>query len=379
MRTLQVIMLLVLSGTLVTGCAEQVSMGPDVPNYMIEYNDAAALDYNIAWQSRTAVMRWGEATRVLPMGEYVLASEDGSNVISGLTARDGKPLWEEPVGDRLEHLQGMVPFGKTQIIAATQSDCYYIDVATGRLVTQQGFIEQDIATTTPVIMNPYALYGTDDGRLIFHHIPTGLKRMAYRFSAGIDMPPYFLSDGTTAVIVTRTGRIHLHDCANNSQYWMGGVLDPIIATPVANEDLVFIAGTDQSVWAFRISDGKRVWRTRFENILYDDPKLVGEVLYQAVPDQGLAALDVTTGKVIWINPEVKGGTVVATRDGDLIIWDRDDAPDATGSTLYRLDPELGDILGQATCPRIHELVADGFDDAALYGLSRKGRLIKLVP
>ena len=360
------------------GCEKQTQIGPrQGQGYMINYEQSQILDYNVAWQSSVARSILGNAKSLIPGDDYIIASEDGSNVISAVTNRDGTPLWQVPVGDRLERLLGITRVGNT-VIAATQSDLYLLDVATGRTTSTQKYGGENIASTMPIIIDNEAVYGTTDGRIVYHNLNAGLMRGAYRFTTGFDMKPIRVSD-TAVLVVTRTGRINLLDVKASTVYWEAGVLDPIEATPALGKTGLFIAGIDQSVWAFRLEDGHLMWRTRFQYPLRDDPKLIDNILYQAVPNQGLAAINATTGQINWQNSAVKGGTVITQHNGDLIVWDKDNAQDSYGSTFYRINPETGEIKGQVRSDWINYAIATKMNNGTILGLSRAGRIIKLIP
>lgn len=361
---------------LAPGCAEG-PRGPIEPDYLLKLEDADQIGYQIAWQSSIARMRGGRALEIIPFDDYVIATESGMNVISALTARDGTPVWQVPIGDELERMLGFIRSGET-ILAATQSDLYLLDIATGREQSHQRYGAGNVAATKPTIFGPYALYTTTDGRIVYHHLGTGLMRQAYRYEDTIENRPVWL--GSALAFVSRTGQIYLHDPATNTRYWSNRVLDKVVATPAASADALFIAGTDQSLWAFRASDGKRMWRYRTQQPLIDDPKLIEGTLYQAIPGKGLVALNPTNMDEKWICTEVAGGTVVArTRNGELIVWDRDETEWYAGSTFYRIDERTGDLLGQFYNKWIDVVAADSINNGNIYLMSPRGRVVKLVP
>lgn len=361
-----------------TGCSETPQIGPlKGAGYMITYEEAQTLRYDVAWQTSVARSFFGNAQGVIPGEDYIITYEDGSNIMSVISNRDGAPVWQTPIGDRLERLLGVAREGST-VMAATQSDLYILDIATGRLLADQRYGRENIASSMPLIMQREAAYGSNDGRVVYHDLNTGLMRGAYRLGTGIDMTPIWVG-GNSVIVITRTGRIHLIDIKTNTRYWQAGVLDPFETKPALGDTGLFIAGEDQSIWAFRLADGRQMWRTRFQYPLRDDPKLIGDTLYQAVPNQGFAALNATTGQIIWQSPEVAGGTLITRNVGDLIIWDRDDGQDAYGSTFYRLDASTGDVIGKVHSAWIARAAASNIEGGDIYGLSRAGRIIKLVP
>ncbi len=368
---------LVVVSMAVMGC-ESGNRGPIETTYLVSLEQSDQIDYKIAWESAIALSAEGQAATIYPYDDYVLAAETGRNILTALTTRDGRAAWEYPVGASLEHLRGVTRLDN-EILASTQSDLYFLDVATGRLRQQQRYAPKDAALTAGVVFGPFLIYGTSDGRIVYHHLGVGLMKTAYRLETAqsITHPPLVL--GNEFAVITQSGGIHLMDGANNSRIWSAAVRDPVKATPAIDDFAIYVAGTDQSLWAFRIADGKLVWRFRCQQPLTDDPKLIDGVIYQAEPGRGLHAIDSTTGVEKWLSPDVRGGTVVARKNGQLIVWDKDDSRGATGSTFYRLLERDGSVLGKAYCPSISIVESDRIENGTIYGMSRSGRIIKLIP
>lgn len=364
------LMLLLLAAA---GC-QSGSRWPVETEYLVSLEQGDQLNYNIAWESAIALSRQGEAVGIYPYDDYVLGVEDGRNIVSALTVRDGNPAWEYPVGASLEHLRGITRLDN-QILASTQSDLYFLDLATGRLQNQQRYNPTNAPLTAGVIFGPYLIYGTSDGRIIYHHLAVGLMQRAYRLETAqsITHPPVVL--GEEFAVLTQSGGIHFMDGVDNSQIWSAAVRDPIKGTPAIDEFALYVAGTDQSVWAFRVADGKLVWRFQCQQPLTDDPKLIDGVLYQAERGKGLHAINSRTGVEKWLCPEVNGGTVLTRKNGQLIIWSKQ----ASGSTFYRVLERDGSVLGKAVCPRISVAKSDRIENGTIYAMSRSGRMIKLIP
>jgi len=357
----------------VAGC-QSGDRWPVETEYLVSLEQSDQLDYTIAWESSIALSQQGEAVAIYPYDDYVLGVEDGRNIVSALTVRDGNPSWEYSVGASLEHLRGITRQGG-QILASTQSDLYFLDAATGRLQKVQRYDPKNAALTAGVIFGPFLIYGTSDGRLIYHHLGLGLMQTAYRLetSQSITHPPLVL--GNEFAVLTQSGGIHFMDGVNNSQIWTAAARDPIAATPAIDEFALYVAGVDQSVWAFRVADGKMVWRFPGQRPLRDDPKLIDGILYQAEPGKGLHAINSKTGVEQWLCPEVDGGTVLTRKNGQLIVWSKQ----ATGSTFYRVLERDGSVLGTARCPRIAVAKSDRIENGTIYGMSRSGRIIRLIP
>ena len=62
-----------------------------------------------------------------------------------------------------------------------------------------------------------------------------------------------------------------------------------------------------------LSSGDILWKYQTQGILDVAPQLGGKLVYQCVPDMGLAAIDKTTGKFVW---QVKDGVGLLSESGD---------------------------------------------------------------
>lgn len=355
------------------GCDKQI-VSEDRNEYLLSYTQAKELDCNIAWQTTVALTFTGKVTGLYPYDDMIVTTEDGRNVVSAVTARDGSGMWETPVGDKLERLLGVVRDNE-RIIANSQSDLYVLDTANGTIQSHQKYGKNNVAMTVPFILGDMAIYGTPDGRIVYHRLSTGMMQAAYRFSDAIPHTPVWLGDAIA--VITQTGQINVMDPGVNSQIWVNHVLDPIQTRIAVDSNAMYVAGTDQSVWAFRLVDGKRIWRFQTQYPLNDDPKVIDGIVYQAIPHKGLTAIDASNGHQKWVSDQVTGGTVITRFDQDLIIWDK--LENTRGSVFYRVDSVTGDLLGKAMSNRIDYAAADKIESGTIYGLTRNGVLIKLIP
>ncbi|NOG52919.1 MAG: PQQ-binding-like beta-propeller repeat protein [Planctomycetes bacterium] len=356
------------------GCESQPVDTRSTTDYLVSLQEADELEYNIAWQSAVVTTPYGQVSGLYPYYDVVVTTENGRNFIGAVTTRDGTPVWESSVGDRLERLLGVVRNGD-QLIANTQSDLYVLDIGNGSEVTHQKFGENNVASTSPFILGSLAIYGTPDGRVVYHHMGTGIMAAAYRLDSAITHAPIWLGDAIA--MVTQSGTINVIDPGENSRIWMNRVRDPLTATPAVDSYAMYVAGRDQSVWAFRLADGKMVWRYRAQYALNDDPKVYDETVYVSIPDYGLVALDHRFGTEKWVCEEVAGGTVLTRNGQDLIVWDKLD--NDRGSTFYRINGKNGNLEGTFTTTKIHWAASDKAEGGDVYGASRRGRMIKLVP
>lgn len=358
-----------------TGCSEPAPAPVETP-YLISLNEAGKLGMQVAWQSAMGVTQGGRITQVYPFDDLLVTIEDGANVLSAVRASDGVPQWDLPIGDSLERTLGVMRSGDT-LYVATQSETHFVDSVSGRVVHQESLGTGNVASTGPLLLGSYFVYGTENGRIVYHNLGTGMAQDSYRLDSAVARAPQEAGGGM--LVQTISGKLHFFDPAINSRIWVNQPLDPFESRPAVSDRSVFVAGADQSVWCFRLADGRQMWRARFDAPLRDDPTFNDGVVYQSVPGTGLVAIDAANGSVLWKNPEITGGTVVTTNRGNLIVWDQADAPARRGGTFYRVDRGDGRTIGKASSDLIWLVTADRPIEGNIYALSKPGLVTKLIP
>ena len=147
------------------------------------------------------------------------------------------------------------------------------------------------------------------------------------------------------------------------------ILGPVAMDPVTDGQSLYIAGLDQSIWAFAPNGALR-WRHRTSSPLREQIAVRGGVVYGAVPGEGLLALNADDGKVSW-KAQGTSGSVIASRNGRLLV--------RTASGIDMLDPANGSVVNKVALPGISLLVPESMDDAVIYAVSTGGTVAKFLP
>jgi outer membrane protein assembly factor BamB len=133
----------------------------------------------------------------------------------------------------------------------------------------------------------------------------------------------------------------------------GGYRQPLQASPIVAEGMIFTMDADGAVSAFGVADGSRTWRTRTRpkhaseqniggGIAYDSGKLYASTGYAE-----LLCLDAGSGKILWRQaldyptrsaPMIGGGLVAVIAQNDLLLTF--DA--ASGTPGWRFTGRVGD-------------------------------------
>lgn len=360
---------------LLTGCASSGSGDESTPSSASapqpgnigSVSDRATpfleLGYRLNWAIGDTSAPMSRAKMIDVVDDLVLVHDQG-NSITAREVSNGETRWAANLGTPLTKFVGNVRIGD-RVVSASESELLILDADTGRLDDRQRLAV--LSNTSPAIADGYMLiFGTAKGEVFGHDIRVGLKRWGFALNQRIKGDPIMI--GQIAGAVAESGQVLLVNPANGEaiaplQQIYGGLEND----PVTDGVNLYIASSDQSIYAFESTTGQLLWRVRTQSRLVAQPTVHNGVLYQDVPSEGLIAVNTRTGKRIWANPDVSG-TVIAERKGELLVWD--------GSEAVLIDPASGDERERVALPGVREIIANGFVDGELIVLSGDSALAR---
>ncbi|MCC6660259.1 MAG: PQQ-binding-like beta-propeller repeat protein [Phycisphaerales bacterium] len=360
----------VLAGLVPTGCGTgYASRSPEErrAKFPINHADYRRVGYRLDWVGFPVATGKGRINFIHADSDVVATLEEGSTV-SLLAAGNGAVRWTNQLGDRLTRFVGLDRIG-SRVYASGEGDLFLLDVDSGNVVSRQKY--QKIVSTPPVIYGSLLIYGTGVGEVFAHMVLSaveGVKAWGNHITGAIVAAPVLV--GTSVGVVTQTGRVMFIDAESGTPTGSNQIYDGTVTDPVASDRVMYIAGLDQSLWAFNASGGTQLWRVRTDSPLRVQPTLHGAVLYCELAGKGLTAFDAQRGTVIWTSKAARG-QVIATNGGRLECWD--------GRTMYLIDAANGDVIERATLPGVAKFTTDKFDDGNLYAVSTSGLVVKFAP
>jgi outer membrane protein assembly factor BamB len=248
-----------------------------------------------------------------------------------------------------------------------------LDDDTGSLVDKQELGQ--VASTTPIVFGPVLIYGARNGQLVWHSFEVGYQWRAYQISGSIRLAPLLVGDDVA--VVASDGTVMVLDAASGMALWEKRLLSGVEAEPAAGDDLLYIAGLDQYVWALETQTGRTAWRYLSEARLVCPPALIGNRLYQHIPTEGLVCFAARPsnspgGKIIWTTPGVQG-RVIGEYANRLMLWDDH------GPRMTLLDTQRGSVAKTIDLPGVRHLILSDNETLDLYAAGDDGRVIRLVP
>lgn len=329
-----------------------------------EYNK---IGYRLDWIGYPVVTARPGVEFLTPADDVVLTLESGSTV-TALSATDGSTRWSDQMGTKLTRFTGLSRLGN-RVIVSGEGEVFQLDVATGNMANRQAY--DKIVATAPVFWaNNLAIYGTGVGELLAHVLSSPIshvKQWGHAVPGAIEHEPVLI--GSAVGAVSDRGVVFFCDAASGSLVGQNRIYKGTASDPVANQDAMFVASLDQSVYAFR-PDGGLLWQYRTPVPLKQQLAVRAGVVYVGVDGVGLVALSTARGQVLWTAKGLKG-TVIGAVKNRLILWD--------GKTATLLDPARGDVVATANLPGVRILKLDKPEDGNLYTVSESSVLAKFVP
>lgn len=297
--------------------------------------------------------------------DIVVVHESG-NSITVMDAATGANRWTSDMGSDLTQFVGNVRRGQGDLLVSAESEVLVLDAATGVIKSRQklGFI----VNTKPVLMDNVLIYGCPGGEVLGHSLGSGYKLWAYDLDGSITAPA--VQVGNSVAAVSQGGEVVILNPRSGTANGRGRIYAGLANAPVAGGSSLYIAGLDQSVWAFDEFGRDATWRVRLEKPIREQPTLIEGRLYVVLPDEGLTCFDASSGKRQWTTRGLEG-TVIAVRGGRLIAWD--------GRIASLIDVTRGDVIERVALPGIDRLIPDTFVDGNLYAVSKSGEVARYSP
>ena len=183
-------------------------------------------------------------------------------------------------------------------------------------------------TTTPLVRDGVAIFGTREGRVYAVDVKTGRERWRVETGAGVGASPVPVGDDV--VVATYAGDVLRLD-PRGRRVWRRGVGAHVGATPTPAGDVVVVGAFDGRVHALEAGSGRVRWRFRTGGRIRARAARAGGLVVVPSYDGTLYALALRDGRVRWrrrtgvrmaASPVVHDDAVIAgTDDGRVIAVD----------------------------------------------------------
>lgn len=349
--------------TVSLGCAsssrssdsDSVLSGAEIPAR--ELGPYERLGFRIEWKGLPVVSRRQTPKFLDVFGDRVVFQDSG-NTMTVMDAATGRSIWAAEVDNPTSRFIGNARLGD-RLLSSSDNELFVLDIRTGEILDRHRLAV--VANSGPTVVGDIACFGGSAGQLLGHSLASTYKLWGYQLDGAITAKPVVVGDAVAAV--SQRGEVVFVNPANGSSTGITRVFSGLANNPVAGDGTLFIAGTDQSVYAFDPQGGRQIWRVRTPYPIVDQPTFVNGRLYVHVPNEGLTAFAAGSGASLWKNPGVKG-TVLGVRNGRLVVWD--------GSTAWLVDADRGETIDTIPLQGVHSLLMTAPVDGDLYVVMRDG-------
>lgn len=270
---------------------------------------------------------------------------DGAAAVSTVWAR----TFGAGAGEHYLQLRPLI-IGERGFMADHRGRVWAFDARTGKLAWESNL--QRPLSSAPGLVSGRLLFGTRDGQVLAMDPETGEPLWSAEVTSEVLVPP--VGDQGVAVVRTVDGRLFGLDARDGRRLWVYDRDVPILTlrgtgTPVVQDGAV-IAGLDNGrLAALAVRDGTVLWetpiaaprgRSELERLTDIDgtPRIVDGVIYAVAYQGRIAAVQLSSGRVIWTREMSSYAGLTADRervyvaDADGVVWALDRT---TGATLWR--------------------------------------------
>lgn len=335
-------------------------------DFPIKHEEYAKIGYRLDWVGFPTVTGSLPVEYFQGYPDMAVALEAGS-FVSVMEPNTGSQRCADQLSNPLTKFVGFVRDGD-HLYVASEVEVFTLDTQTCALTGRQKTARN--VATEPVQFNNLLIFGSGVGEVFAHFAAGGVggvKAWGFLGNGAFEHRPVII--GGAAGAVSQTGQVLFLDAQTGALLGRNNIYGGLACDPVTDGHLMFVAGLDQSIYAFSPSGASTVWRHRTGVPLRVQPTATAERLYCAIPNQGLTAFEAGTGRVVWTTKGFQG-TVVGTNRGRLVAWD--------GTDAALIDPARGDIIERATLTGAAMLRPDKFDDGHLYVVSKSGIVAKFL-
>jgi outer membrane protein assembly factor BamB len=343
--------------------SSQPASSNDRAGWDIDHDGWGELGYQWEWTGYPPLARNAVIDHATAYDDVLTFLGSGST-LSVLEANTGKVRWSRQI-DR-PTTRFVDPVRRDNILyAASDTDLWEIDLKNGNTIDRDSL--GTLANTPPLLIDNLAIFGTLSGELFAFQMENDFKLWSYRLDGPINQPAIDLGEGMIGAI-SENGEIRTLDATNAFTGMTTRIAGGSDTTLLTDYFGIYVASLDQSLYAFDIADGFRFWRVRSSAPITVQHTLHEGMVYASTRDQGLMAIDASSGDIVWNNPEISGWVTTVVDDAELIVF--------SGFEMLAIDKDRGDIIARTTLNGISGVRTDAQVDGNIYIITLDGGVAK---
>ena len=337
--------------------------------YIIGPQIADEYGLRVAWQSDALATKDAHAQALGASADSCWFGDSAGSVVR-LRRDNGETVWRSSTFQGIERMMAIehLPTGRTDnVYVFTELNSVTLDAATGGLVRVSDFAH--LPSRLPAVFGPSLVYGTRTGLCCWFQYGTGYNWRATSLGGSVLAP--VTVHGQVMLVGSTSGSVYAMDAASAGIIWTRKLSAGVEAQIAADDQACYVAGVDQSLWAFDMARGRVLWQHFTSSPLRNPPSRIADGLYLQIPGEGLVSftpmpVDKPGGEVRW---RCKAPGNVAARMGDeLFVWDQ------PTRTLTAVDAGTGRIIREARFPRIELIRFSARVGGDMVVVSREGHV-----
>ncbi|MFO0784601.1 MAG: PQQ-binding-like beta-propeller repeat protein [Phycisphaerales bacterium] len=342
--------------------------------YVIGPTASDEFGYRIAWQTEPLATKGSQTAVCCVDADSIWYGDEAGSVVR-VRRENGESIWRASTYKGLEHLLSIdhLPLGQSDhVYVVTDIYCVALDALTGSLVRRTVFGQ--LPSSPPVAFGPYFICGTRTGLIAWFQYGAGYAWRATTIGGSVASSPTM--EGGVVLAASSKGVVLAMDASSTHVIWDRKLSSPVSARIAADHLAAFVAGQDQTLWAFDMQRGRVLWHYFTQTPLLNDPVRMADGLYLQIPGEGLVSFnphptDKPDGEVLW--KSTAPGNVVGRLGPNLLVWDH------PSRTLSFVANDTGRIVSQAALPQVEVLNVVPPVNGDLYVAGKDGRVEHLEP
>ncbi len=183
--------------------------------------------------------------------------------------------------------------------------------------TSWEFLSNEKITTTPLILENFIFFGDEKGSVYCINSFNG-KVIWRKETKGGFFGSAIMPDGFQIYNGSLSGWIYNYEVEDGNIKWGVKIKSPIKTSFALDDDLLYVAAYDSSVYAINNSKHDIIWKSNLDGNLDISPAMDEKNVYIAVSSKGLYALDKSKGTIVWkmtVDKENITGAIALSENG----------------------------------------------------------------
>lgn len=338
--------------------------------FLIEPAVASDLNYRIDWLTNLKLEEGARFKYIVTQPDVLILLES-KNILTVVDTLTGAVKMREQVATPITKL--FMPSRQDRtVIINSESHVYVFNMDNGALLKRYPL--PTVASTGALLVGDLSVFGSPTGKVFAINMRDGFPDWEYQMRGALLVSPV-LVEGSTIVAADSLGVVKALSprgkllWAKSAPPWrrISADIQPGISA-------VYIASEDQGLYGFDRTTG-RMWRYLARRPLTQSPVVVGERVFQYVPESGLLCFDAVTGQRLWASD----ATVMPMMIRGDYLYARTGPQGQNGRDIVLLEETTGKPVETIKLPKAHRIVADDTIDGNLYLFNYDGRVLKLSP